>query len=143
MTAYECVELFRRQLERRTGLKVVLVPSPVKDSGPVVRIALRKVLVANDTVGNRRAAKREVKLTVALDGRVESATGLRLACDAIESVAAFLRIGTRLETAEGDPIPEASITSTINPDDGVLEDPDSGAVAWIRDEHFVVISMPL
>jgi len=143
MTAYEALELFQNQLAHRTGLKVALVPSPIKEAAPTVRVALRKIVAVRDTQANRTGGKKELRLTVALDGKVESATGLRLACEACETLAAFMGSVKRLEDEEGQPVPDCTVTSSANPDDGILEDPENGNVAWVRDEHSATISIPL
>lgn len=142
MKAFEALTLFRAQIERRSGLKVVLVPSPVKEAAPTIRLSLRKVVAQRSTVRERTVVARELRMTLALDGKVESETGLRLAAEACESLLDFLGSATRLEDALGNPVPSTTISVTVNQDDGILEDPENGAVAWIRDEHFVAISIP-
>lgn len=143
MTAFEAVSLFAKQIERSTGLKVIIVPSPIKDAAATVRLGIRKVLNLRDTQAHRIMGKREVRLTVAIDGKVESLTGLRLAVEACETMSAYLASARRLEDEGGVPLADHSIEASSNPDDGILEDPDNGEVAWVRDEHFVTISIPL
>lgn len=143
MTAFEALELFEKQIVRRSGLKVVLVPSPVKDAAPTVRLGLRKIVRVRDTIGNRLGGKTEIRITAALDGMVESATGLRLAAEACEALAAFMATVKRLEDEAGLPLADHTVTTSANPDDGIIQDVADEKVAWVSDEHFVTISIPV
>ena len=40
----EVLELFRKQIERHSGLKTVLIPTPIKEPGLVGKIALKKLM---------------------------------------------------------------------------------------------------
>lgn len=142
MIAYDAVVAFKDQVTRRTGLKTVLAPTPLKDPGPVVKISVRKVL-RHAAVQARQDPEREIRLTVRLDGMVESLTGLKAAVEACDALASFLTGATRLEDDTGASIASTRVTETVNEEDGILEDPESGAVAWVQDDHFVTIRLPV
>jgi hypothetical protein len=140
MNAIGAVLLFRSQIERHTGLKVILAPSPLKEPGVHVKIVVRKVLVPE----RPKAAQNthEVRLYVSIDGSVESDTGLALALSACETLGAYLTTCTRLEDEHGEQIANTRVVSTANEDDGILQDPDNGNLAWLDDLHFVTLSIP-
>jgi hypothetical protein len=140
MNAYESVKLFEAQVRRATGLKVVLMPSPIKEPGPHVKLAVRKVV---STKAPRAAqGEREVRLFASLDGNVESETGLKLALEACEKLAVYLVACERLEDAQGAAIANTRVISKSNDDDGILQDPDKETVAWLDDLHYVSVFIP-
>ncbi len=144
MTPYEALELFRAQVERRTGLKSLLLPCAVKEAGLVVTIAVRKTPVNADTQRTRAVASCcDLRLVVAAEGKVESLTGLKMAVDGCWALAKyFSKPGLHLEDEEGYAVPGTRVMETINPEDGILEDPESGKISWVRDEHFITITLP-
>lgn len=140
MKAFDAVKLFESQVRRDTGLKVVLMPSPLKEQGPHVKLSVRKVV---STKAPRAAqSEREIRLFVSLDGSVESETGLKLALDACEALTAYLVVCERLKDATGAIIANTRIISKSNDDDGILQDPDKETVAWLDDLHFVSVFIP-
>lgn len=140
MKAYDAVKLFSAQITRSTGCKTILAPSPLKEPGPHVRVVVRKVV----TPLKPKAAQseREIRLYVSVDGSAESETGLRMALETCEALSDYLSGCTRLEDQFGAAISSTRVTSRANEDDGILEDPDNGNVAWLDDLHFVTLFIP-
>jgi hypothetical protein len=139
MKAFDAVKFFEAQIARRTGLKVVLMPSPLSEPGVHVKLSCRKVLRLK--VGPR-LGEREVRLYAVVDGSVESETGLGMAIDACEGLATYLAGCDRLEDANGDAIANTRVVATTNDNDGILQDPDKDSVAWLDDLYFVVLTIP-
>lgn len=140
ITAFQGAVLFRDQIARRTGLKTLLMPGVMKEAGPVVKVSVRKAVCVLPTKGG--PARRTLRLTVAVEGVVESETGLKLCLEAVETLSAYLETSRRLEDEVGDQIPDSLVLTKVNEDDGILEDPETGAKAWVRDEFFVDITLP-
>lgn len=140
MSPYDAVVAFSSQVGRHTGLSVVVSPSPLRDPAPHAKVAVRKILRSRKTTSS--AKEYEIRLFVSVDGRVESETGLKLAVDACQVLVDYLLEVTRLEDELGAVIPNTRITVTVNEDDGILEDPENGNVAWVEDIHFVTIWIP-
>jgi hypothetical protein len=140
MMAFAAVKYFEAQLARATGLKVILAPSTLKEPGPHVKLALRKVVVPKTPKAAQ--ASKTVRLFAVVDGSAESETGLRLALEACEAMADYLVHCVRLEDETGTAIADTRIESTVNEDDGILQDPDNGNIAWLDDTHFVSITIP-
>jgi hypothetical protein len=141
MTAYDAAVLFKKQIERNTLLKTVLMPTPLKESGPVVKVAVRKLIVRKRDYGSRVAPIREVRLSVMVEATVEGQRALELAMDACEIVGEFMRSTTRLQDKTGSDIPGSRIESFFDEEDSVLDDPDTGKVSWITDEYRVTITL--
>jgi hypothetical protein len=140
MMGKEAARLFVEQLRRRTLQKVVFLPSPLKEPGPHISVAIRKIVVPKKP--RAAAAEHEVRLYVTMEGKVESETGRDMAVDLCESLSTYLDSATRLEDADGNQIANTRITATVNEDDGILGDPDDDKVAWIDDLHYVTIAYP-
>jgi hypothetical protein len=140
MTGFDVAHLFGGQLLRRTGLKVVLRPSPLKEPGPHVDVAVRKIVVPKGT--KAASEQHELRLYVFMQGSVESNTGLEMAMDACETLATYLESITRLEDVDGNPIANTRVTSTVNEDDGILSDPEDEKIAWLDDLYSVNIWYP-
>lgn len=137
MNAFEALLCFKAQVKHHTGLKTVLVPTPIQEAAPVVRIAVRKIVLDKTT----KVVDKTLRLTVALEASAESDTGLRQAIEAIEALNEYATTANRLENEFQNAIPNTRITWKSNLDDGLLEDPDSGKIVWVRDEHFVEITL--
>lgn len=144
MTFYEALVLFRDQVKRKTGLKVVVAPSPIKESGPYVKIAVRKPRRQKTpvTMGASSIDEASLRLSVSVGAVVESETGLKQALDASETLQVFLEDAKRLENEEGKPIAGSGISSSSDENDSILEDPESGAKAWVDDLYYVDIEIP-
>lgn len=143
MTAFDATKLFQAQLARAlTGLswlKVIILPNPLQEPGCVVSIAVRKPKREQTT---KLVQVRTLRILVSISGRIESETGLKMAMDAIEAVSGFLLSATHLEDKDGHPIADARITTTPVDDDGILEDPETGGKAWVREDFPVSINLP-
>lgn len=139
----EVLELFRKQIERHTGLKTVLVPSPIKEPGLVGKIALRKLLLATSTFRDRTEdGGITLRISVSVESRIESQTAFRKAVDSLEALVRYARGASRLEDESGKPIPNATLRSSLGDDDGILEDPDNERVAWLREEVLFEVTIP-
>jgi hypothetical protein len=141
MTPHAAVLAFAAQLGRHTGIKVIVSPSPLKEPAPHAKVAVRKILRAKTPGG--ATSEYEVRLIVSADGRVESETGLKLAVEACTALVDYLSTVSRLEDGNGAPIASTRIRETVNEDDGILEDPENGNVAWIDDLHYVSAWIPV
>lgn len=141
MTPYEAIALFSGQIARHTRITTITSPSPLKDPAPHVKVAVRKILRSSRTQASKGSY--EIRLFVSVDGMVESDTGLRLAVEACQALVDYLANVTRLEHLDGAAIADTRVTATVNEEDGILEDPDNGNVAWIDDVHFVTLSIPV
>jgi hypothetical protein len=141
MTPYDATLAFAEQLRNRTGLKVIVSPSPLKEPAPHVKVNVRKILRAKAPAA--AASEYELRLIVSADGKVESETGLKLAVEACTALVDYLGSASRLEDAVGAAIAGTRIKETVNEDDGILEDPENGNVAWIDDLHYVSVWIPI
>lgn len=144
MTFFSALKLFERQIARRTELKVVLAPCPIKDAGPICKVLLRKPLRLKDpvTMGSASIEEATIKLAVSIEGSIESETGLKLALDASEALQNFLKDAKRLEDEDGNPVAGSAISIKSDVNDSVLEDPESGDKAWIEDVFYVDVELP-
>jgi hypothetical protein len=140
MIGDDVAKLFEAQLARRTGAKVILAPSPLKEPGPHITVKVRKVIAPKMPRGAMRA--HELRLYVSVEGKVESETGRKMAIDTCEAASTYLAEVSHLEDEGGNPIPNTRVIATINEDDGILGDPDDDKVAWIDDLHYVTIAYP-
>ncbi|HOX30914.1 MAG TPA: hypothetical protein PLB91_01215 [Spirochaetales bacterium] len=140
MTANQAADYFEKQLARRTGLKVVHLPSPLKEPGVHIKMLERKVIVPRSPKAAQ--SSHELRLYVSVSGSCESETGRREAVAACETLAEYLKDELHLENDAGLPIAGTRITSSISEDDGILGDPDNEKLAWIDDLHYVAISYP-
>jgi hypothetical protein len=146
MMPEEAPELFRVQIAERTGLKTVILPVPLEEAGPVVKIAVRKVLNRVATYGDRKGQATAIRMAISLDAKVESLTGLRAAITACNTLSRYLVPGLRLERKNGDGdlegIPGTRFEVQVNEDDSILEDPEVGKVAWVRDQYIITLQLP-
>lgn len=142
MTAFDVVHLFEKQIARRTGLKTVLAPSPLKEPGPHVKVLVRKVSLPARPVAAQ--GHRELRLYVSLEGRLESDAGLKLALGGCESLAGYLLTtpGLHLEDETGAAIANTRITATPDENDGLVGDPDDDKVAWADELIYVSVFYP-
>jgi len=140
MNANQAATYFEKQLTRRTGLKVVHLPSPLKGPGVHIKMLERKVIVPHSPKAAQ--SSHELRLYVAVSGSCESDTGRRDAVAACETLAEYLQAELHLEGDEGLPIAGTRVTATISEDDGILGDPDNERLAWIDDLHYVTVSYP-
>ena len=145
MNSRNAIELFIMQLKRNvilkeSKLKVVLLPSSVKEDGLIITIAPRKTFLDTRTKGVR--ATRAVRLRLAVEGAEESHTGLFQALEAIEKLDAWLSFSQNLEGIDGAGIPNTRITSTASEEDSFLSSPNSIEAQDVLDERIITITIP-
>jgi len=143
MTAMQAIDLFLKQVERRSGLKALLVPSALPEPGLHAKVALRKLVPVKDTrAGLRGSGAFLVRLSAAIESRLESDIALGEAVHALESFLRWSVTADRLEDAAGNPVPNTSLQVRLGDDDGVIEDPDDDKVAWLREELIFEVHIP-
>jgi hypothetical protein len=142
-SAMDVLDLFRKQVERHSGLKTVLVPSPIKEPGLVGKIALRKLMPAKSTFHDRKEdGVITLRISVSVESRIESQSAYRKAVDSLESLVRYARAASRLEDEAGKPILNATLRASLGDDDGLLEDPDNERFAWLREEILFEVTIP-
>lgn len=154
MKTYEALTLFAAQLERNirgTGFttKVVVTPSSLREKGLVVAVSLLKTIPENMRLG--RYTTRTVRVRVAVQGSLESQTGLEQACEAIERLDEYLstpqlHLKEWKETAEAMgsevAIPNTRIVQRLSAEDSFVDTPDSTEVHYADDDRIVLITIP-
>jgi hypothetical protein len=142
MTAIDVAHLFEKQIARRTGIKTILAPSSLKESGPHVKVLVRKVLVPARPAAAQ--GQHELRLYVSLEGKLESDTGLKMALDDCESLAVYILTtpSLHLEDETGKAIANTLITAKPDENDGLVGDPDDDKVAWADDLIYVSVFYP-
>ena len=139
MTAFEVLKLLEAQIRRHcSAIKTVTSPSSVHEKGVTARLAIKKVIPAN----NREYANKTVEFRLAVSGTVESQKGLELATSAIETLDAYF--GTRnlhLEDSEGKPIANSRITQRLSEEDSLLDNPYETGVQEVFDERILSVQI--
>jgi hypothetical protein len=146
LTSFEALGLFAKQLERHIGgdsfhTKVVVTPSSVNEKGVVIKVSLLKTFTSDKPATARFT--RTLRLRVSVAGSAQSMTGLQQASEAIEAIDGYLTSGNlRLETAEGEGIPNTRILQQISEEDSFMDSPDSTSVQDVQDDRIVIITIP-
>ncbi len=151
LTSYEALNAFAKQLEKNIGgaeqglktfhTKVVVTPSSINEKGVVIKVSLLKTFIQKRTPASQ--GSRTLRLRVSVAGTAESITGLKQALDAIEAVDRYLvSPNLRLETRDGQGVPNSRITQEINEEDSFFDSPDSIAVQEVQDDRIVTITIP-
>jgi hypothetical protein len=146
LNSFEALNAFANQLERHIGgegfhTKVVVTPSSVSEKGVVIKVSLLKTF----TQATPPAAQwsRTLRVRVSVAGTAESMTGLRQALEAIEAVDSYLiSPNLRLETEDGNGVPNSRITQAVSQEDSFIDSPDSTAVQDVQDDRIVTITIP-
>lgn len=155
MKTYDALKFFTAQLERNipgTGFKtkVVITPTNLKEKGLVITVSLLKSIPENKRMG--RYTTRTVRVKVAVQGSLESQTGLEQACEAIESLDEYLstpqlHLTEWKETAEAMgsevAIPNTRIVQRISAEDSFVDSPDSTELQYADDDRIVLITIPI
>lgn len=143
INAWDQVQLLVAQIGRHTGLKTLLLPLAIKEPGLCIKIAARRVSTKRDLyMDHRPLPNTVVQAAVSIESRVESHTALRNAVDACEALARYATEADRLEDQDGKPVANLRLEMKPADDGGLLEDPDSDKVAWVRVEYLVTITQP-
>ena len=146
LNSFEALNAFANQLERHIGgegfhTKVVVTPSSVNEKGVVIKVSLLKTFTQATPPAAQTSRTLRVRVTVA--GAAESMTGLRQALEAIEAVDSYLiSPNLRLETEDGNGVPNSRITQAVSQEDSFIDSPDSTAVQDVQDDRIVTITIP-
>lgn len=154
MKTYRALTLFKEQLERNISgktfrQKVVITPTSLKEKGVVVTVSLLKSVP--DDARMTKFSTRTVKVRVAVQGSLESQTGLEQACEAIESLDEYLsqpnlHLKEWKETDEAMEsevsIPNTRIIQKISAEDSFVGSPDSTELQYADDDRIVLITIP-
>ncbi len=155
MRTYEALKLFASQLERNIAgdsfkTKVVITPSSLKEKGVIIALSLLKSVPDNARLG--KYTSRTLRIKVAVQGSLESQTGLEQACEAIESLDEYLstpqlHLTEWKETAEAMgsevAIPNTRIVQRISAEDSFVDSPDSTELQYADDDRIVLITIPI
>ncbi len=131
----QILSLFKGQLERSIGAKVVVAPSPIHERGVVVKLSLFKTYKNS----NLRSFGNMVKLRLAVEGAAETHVGLDQALAIIENIDQYLSKPINLESSDAKILPNTRITQRPSEEDSLLDNPDSTAVQDILDERLIMI----
>ena len=154
MRTYEALKLFASQLERNIAgdsfkTKVVITPSSLKEKGVIIALSLLKSVPDNARLG--KYTSRTLRIKVAVQGSLESQTGLEQACDLIESLDEYLstpnlHLKTWKETdnaMDGEiPLANTRIIQKISAEDSLVDSPDSTEIQYADDDRIVLITIP-
>jgi len=146
LTSYDALHAFAQQLARRIDssefhTKVVVTPSSVSEKGVVIKVSLLKTFIENRPIAARTTRTLRVRVSVA--GTAESMTGLQQALAAIESLDRYLLSDDlRLESPDGEDIPNSRIIQAISQEDSFIDNPDSTAVQDVQDDRIITITIP-
>ena len=146
LNSFEALNAFANQLERHIGgegfhTKVVVTPSSVSEKGVVIKVSLLKTFT--QTMPPAAQWGRTLRVRVSVAGTAESMTGLRQALEAIEAVDSYLMSpNLRLETEDGNGVPNSRITQAVSQEDSFFDSPDSTAVQDVQDDRIVTITIP-
>lgn len=154
MRTYETLKLFASQLERNIAgdsfkTKVVITPASLKEKGVIIALSLLKSVPDNARLG--KFTSRTLRVKVAVQGSLESQTGLEQACDLIESLDEYLstpqlhlKAWKETDNAMGGEIPLANtrIIQKISAEDSFVGSPDSTEIQYADDDRIVLITIP-
>jgi len=147
LNSFEALNAFAKQLERHIGgegfhTKVVVTPSSVNEKGVVIKVSLLKTFIQPEPPAGR--FNRTIRVRVSVAGTLTSITGLKQATEAIEAIDNYLLLANlRLETEDGQGVPNSRITQTINKEDSFVDNPDLTALQDVQDDRFVLITFPI
>lgn len=154
MKTYDALTLFKEQLERNVlgtafKTKVVVTPTSLKEKGLVIAVSLLKSIPENMRMG--RYTTRTVRVKVAVQGSLESLTGLEQACEAIERLDEYLSTPNlhlkewkETDEAMGSEvsIPNTRIIQRLSAEDSFVDSPDSTELQYADDDRIVLITIP-
>ncbi len=145
MKSYDALNLFRSQLERNIAsdffkTKVVLVPSPVREKGLHIQLAVLKTGFENRSPAYDATRTLRVRVTVA--GSLESSKSLSMALDAIEKLDSYTNRTLHLEDEQGNPVPNTRIITKVSPEDSFLDTPGSTEIQDAEDVRTCLITFP-
>jgi hypothetical protein len=146
LNSFEVLNAFANQLERHIGgegfhTKVVVTPSSVSEKGVVIKVSLLKTFIP--AVPPAAQWSRTLRVRVSVAGTAESMTGLEQALAAIEAIDGYLiSPDLRLETEDGNGVPNSRITQAVSQEDSFIDSPDSTAVQDVQDDRIVTITIP-
>ena len=145
LNSFEALNAFAKQLERHIGgegfhTKVVVTPSSVNEKGVVIKVSILKTFIERLPPASRFT--RTLRVRVSVSGAAASQTGLKQALCAIEALDGYLSLPLlRLETENGQSIPDSRILQTISQEDSFFDSPDSTSVQDVQDDRIVLITI--
>ncbi len=133
--AYKKLHLLKRQLQRILPGKVVIAPTSIKERGVIIKLSMTKTHLHSRIPQSRQT----IIFRLAVEGTVESQTGLEQALRLIEKINTYFAAPCRLQDETGSPIPNTRITQELSPDDSFIDNPDGTTVQDVLDERLLIL----